>query len=359
MGRERCWNARGTTGCRLRVGGVWTFLIVTGVGVPQSSLAQRPDTHAPVGEFRPPTPAERFRQDPSRDNLVHPEGYRPAPRNTLGNIVRHGEGPVPLVLVAGLGFGGRVFDPILDGLLDEYTVYVVTLAGYGGTSAPPMPPPGTSFGDRSWLAGAQRGLGDLIGREGLDRPVLAAFYSDAANVVTHFAREHPDQVGGLLLISASARFPLPDGGTSRAARLDSFAERWFRTVTEIMWPSGMFPPEFYASSPEVAEVAWWQVLEPSLPTSIRYIVETWADDLVPVVAGLEVPVMVLSPEFAFLDGQEREPVLVRFHAGWEAAIERGGTLGHRVVPGTRFLIWEDAPGVVEEALEDLAARRPH
>lgn len=324
-------------------------------GAPAAAV-QDAAARAPVGEFRPPTPAERFRQDPVRNNLVHPEGYRPGAPNTFGRVDRRDGGATALVLVAGLGFDGRVFDPLLDSLRDDYTVYVVTLAGYGGSSAPPMPPEGTSYGERSWLAGAQAALGSLIDDEGLDRPLLGALYTDAANPVAHFARENPERVGGVLLVSAAARFPIPAAGPPRAERLDAFADQWFRTVTEIMWPSGMFTPDYYASSPEVAERAWWQVLEPSLPTAIRYLVESWADDLVPVVTDLAVPMIVLSPDFGFLPDQQ-ESVRTRFHAGWEAAIEAGAELDHRIVPGGRFLTWEDAPDAIPAALRELSEAR--
>jgi len=233
----------------------------------------------------------------------------------------------------------------------------VTLAGYGGTSAPPMPPEGTSYGERTWSAGAQKGLGDFLDREGLERPILAALYSDAASPVVHYARENPERVGGVLIMSAAAHFPLQAGGPPRAERIDAFAEQWFKTVTEVMWPSGMFPPAFYASSPGVAERAWWEVLEPTLPTSIRYTVEVWANDLAPVAAGVEVPMIVLSPDFAFLEGDRRESTVNRFHGGWERAIENGGTLEHRVVEGGRFLLWEDAPEAVYGALGELADGR--
>ena len=279
------------------------------VGAP-AAAAQDAAARAPVGEFRPPTPAERFRQDRSRNNLVHPEGYRPGPPNTFGRVDRHDGGATPLVLVVGLGFDGRVFDPLLDSLRDDYTVYVVTLAGYGGSSAPPMPPEGTSYGERSWLAGAQAALGSLIDDEGLDRPLLGALYTDAANPVAHVARENPERVGGVLLMSAAARFPLPAGGPS----------------------------------------------EPSLPTAIRYLVESWADDLVPVVMDLAVPMIVLSPDFGFLPDQQ-ESVRTRFHAGWEAASEAGAELDHRIVPGARFLTWEDAPGAIPAALRELSEAR--
>lgn len=332
-------------------------LVAAIFATPNVAGAQTPGAHAPVGEFRPPTPAQQYRQDSTRNNLVHPEGYRTAPRNSLGRVEQHGEGSTPLVLLAGLGFGGDVFDSLVPALVKEHTLYVVTLPGFGGSSAPPMPPEGTSFGERSWLANAERGLETFLADEGLERPILVALYSDAANVVTHFARANPDRVGGLLLVSASARFPLPSSGPARAERMDAFAGQWFRTVTEIMWPSGMFPPSFYATDPAVAEYAWWRVLEPTLPTSIRYTVEAWADDLVPVVAAVEVPVVVLSPDFAWLEGGRRETTRARFQGGWEEAVEQGGGLEHRVIEGARFLIWEDAPEALDRALRDLSGSR--
>lgn len=337
------------------------FTVLVGVTAIAGEAQETPSTHAPSGEFRPPTPGTGHRQDPARNNLIHAEGYVTAELGELGSVRRQGDGPTPLILVAGLGFGGDLFEPVVEALGDAYTVYTVTLPGYGSTSAPPMPVAGTSYGDRTWLAGAQRGLLELIRNKGLDAPLIGAFYSDAANAVVHLAHEHPEGVGGVLLMTAAARIPLPPEGPSRAERMDAFADQWFRTVTEIMWPSGMFPPEVYAADASVAERAWWRTLVPTLPTAIRYQVESWADNLIPVVTGTQVPMIVLSPGFDpdYLAGDRGRNIRTRFHAGWEEAIEQGAGLDHRVVPGARFLIWEDAPDAVTEAAEELArGRRP-
>lgn len=341
-----------------RSGRRWPALALTVLlACPPGGWAQEA-TRAPSGEFRPPTPSDRFRQDSTRNNLEHPDGYLPAPLGSLGQVVVGGEGEVPVILVAGLGFGQRVFEALIDAHRDDYRFYAVSLAGYGGSSAPPMPPPGTSYADRTWLAGAQEGLAALIEEEGLERPIVAAFYSDAANAVVHLAAESPESVGGVLVMSAAARTPLPDT-VSRAEVMDRFADRWFRTVTEIMWPSGMFTPDYYSNEADVAERAWWEVLEPSLPTSIRYTVETWADDLVPLLSDLEVPTIVLSPGFddAFMNGDSGRQIRTRFHGGWEAAVEDGAPIEHRIVPEARFLIWVDRPDAVAEALAELTAGR--
>lgn len=320
--------------------------------------AQTPDSHAPSGEFRQPTPADRFRQVASRDNLQHPPGYVPAEPGTFGEVVRLGSGTTDVILLAGLGPGWRVFDAFVAAIESEARIHAVTLAGYGGSSAPPMPESGTSFAEGTWLAGARTALARLIDGRELERPVIVAFYSDAARIAIRYALEEPEQVGGLLVLSASARFPLPPE-TPRGAALDGFADSWFKTVTEIMWPSGMWPATTYANDPALSEKTWWDVLQPSLPTAIRYTVETWADDLVPDLPALDVPLLVLSPGFdAELLGSPTGAMLQqRFHAGWDQALAAGAAFEHRRVPDARLLLWEDRPQAVEDALWEVAAQR--
>jgi len=315
------------------------------------AAAQTPDTHAASGAFKQPTPADRYRQVSTRDNLVHPPGYATVPLGTFGDVVESGTGETPVILLAGLGPGWRVFDTFLEAHAKDYHFYSVTLAGYGGSSAPPMPAEGTSFAEGTWLRGARRALGGLIEERSIERPIVVAFYSEAARVAVRFALEHPDQVGGLLLLSASARFPLPEG-TPRAAGLDGFAEQWFKTVTEIMWPSGMWQVSSYANDIALSEKTWWDALQPSLPTAIRYTVESWADDLVPDLEKLTVPTVVLVPGFdeAFMSSVSGTVVRERFQAGWEAALDAGAPLDYSIVPDARLLLWEDQPESVSKAL---------
>ena len=101
-------------------------------------------------------------------------------------------------------------------------------------------------------------------------------------------------------------------------------------------------------------------LEPSIPTSVRYLVETWADDLVPLLGKLEVPTIVLSPGFNeefMASPMNEQQVRGRFHGGWEAAVRDGANLDHRVVDDARFLIWEDQPRVVGSTLNELTKKR--
>jgi pimeloyl-ACP methyl ester carboxylesterase len=318
------------------------------------AAAQTSDSHADTGGFKQPTPAARYRQVATRDNLVHPPGYVTAEPETFGDVVELGTGERTVVLLAGLGPGWRVFDSLIEAKKDELRFLGVTLAGYGGSSAPPMPPAGTSFAEGTWLAGGRTALGKLIEERELERPVIVAFYSDAARIALRYALEEPDRVGGLLVLSASARFPLPQGGDRREG-MDAFANNWFKTVTEVMWPSGMWPTSAYANDAALSEKTWWDVLQPTVPTAIRYTVETWADDLVPDLEFLRTPTVVLSPGFneALMSSQTGTTVLQRFHAGWDAALAAGAPIEHTIVPEARLLLWEDQPEAVHAALTGL------
>jgi pimeloyl-ACP methyl ester carboxylesterase len=115
-------------------------------------------------------------QDPALNNLVDPPGYATAESGTLGGVVRAGEGPRPMILLPGLGFGGSVFDDLTKALATDFRTYAVTLAGFGGTAAPPAPPETTSFGEQTWTAGALAAIERLIAEENLDEIALVGHW---------------------------------------------------------------------------------------------------------------------------------------------------------------------------------------
>ena len=82
----------------------------------------------------------RFDQDSTLDNLVHAEGYETCELDTLGRITQVGTGSRDMILIAGAGFGGDIYDAFMNSRKDRYAMYAITLPGFGGTAAPPMPP---------------------------------------------------------------------------------------------------------------------------------------------------------------------------------------------------------------------------
>ena len=89
-------------------------------------------------------------RDSTLNNLVHAEGYSTSKPGTLGSVVEHGHGPIDMVLISGFGLGASTFQEFMRRNADRYRMFAVTLPGFEGTSAPPMPPPGTGYGAQTW-----------------------------------------------------------------------------------------------------------------------------------------------------------------------------------------------------------------
>ncbi len=111
-------------------------------------------------------------QDPSLNQLVHPEGYKTAQLGTLGRAELVGHGPCDVVLIPGFGHGGEVFREFVELNGDRYRMLVVTPAGMEGTPAPPMPPPSESYGKRAWSSAFEKAVWDSIQRHSLKKPAL-------------------------------------------------------------------------------------------------------------------------------------------------------------------------------------------
>ncbi len=111
-------------------------------------------------------------QDPALDNLVHQKGYVTAPLGTLGAVVERGKGRTDVVLVSGFGLGASAFEAFQRRNEDRFHMLAVTLPGFEGTAAPPMPAAGIGYGEQTWTRAAAEAVAALIRDRKLERPLL-------------------------------------------------------------------------------------------------------------------------------------------------------------------------------------------
>lgn len=306
--------------------------------------------------------ARILEQDSTRDNLVDPPGYRTGTLGELGAVAIRGEGP-PVILVPGIGFGAAVFDTLAAALASDHRVYAITVAGFGGTSAPPAPPPSTSFGEQTWTDGALRGLEGLIAEA--DEPVaLVGHWLTGTQLAVRATAMHPERVRALVLISPSLRRmppgaqPQPSSLEQRVQAVDQYlAPRWFRTVTRETWDDNNFLPGDYAAHPVLGLRYWRQAFRPPLHVWIRYLNEFFAQDALPLVNELTVPTLALMPD---LEGAWHPPGINYLegylHRAWDGVENPRVTL--ETVAGTRVIPWADAPdAVIERVRGFLEAHR--
>jgi len=300
-------------------------------------------------------------QDTTLDNLATPPGYATGPSGKLGSVRVEGTGARPMILIPGLGFGGDVFESLVNEWRDTFTMYLVTLPGFGGTPAPPTPPRGTSFGSQTWTASALTALKELIRDNGLDDVVVVGHWLTGTQIALRLAIDEPTKVSDVVLLSGSARWtfgPASSGVPAptlrqRAAAVDtSLAPSWFRTVTRETWDDNNFLPGDYAVQPVLGLRLWREAARPGLHVWVRYLCEFIAQDITLDLSRLHAPTLLLQPDLAGAYHDPGNDYLDTFINGsWGDLAAATSAIRREVVPGTRIVSWADRPEAVRNAIE--------
>ena len=308
-------------------------------------------------------------QDSTLNNLEHPQGYLAASLGNLGEVVRRGTGPVDVVIIPGWGFSARDFEGFMTANERRYRMVAVTLPGFGGRPAPPMPPAGTSYAEGTWTRAAERAIADLIRAEGLRRPVILGHFIVGSQMAFRLATAYPDLVGGVVSIGAEPMRWLPSPRDSsrrtpatleeRARMIDQFAVRWYRTVTEQTWDFNNYRAPQYARDSTVAAQLWSESAAVPIPTMVRYLCEYMAQDLTEDFRTLQLPAKVLVPSFSpeiFADPLQSY-VKTLFVDAWARVRQAHPNLAIEAVSESRIFVHLDQPQVVQAAIDGVAKAR--
>lgn len=305
-------------------------------------------------------------QDPSLNNLAHPAGYEVGAPASLGGVRTVGTGPRHMILIPGLGFGGDVFDDFMARHGDKFTMKAITLAGFGGTAAPAMPPPGTSYAATSWTHGAIDGILKLMDREKIGRATLVAHWALGSQIAIRLASEHPDRFDAAILIAGVPRVmystPPPGmAGWSAEQRIkfaDAMGERWFKTVTRRTWDDNNYMSYDYALNPRRGLFLWREAATPSLPVWIRYLLEFYAADSPSLLKALRVPTLVVKPGFddaGFYVEEGRDYMRDLCLRSWEG-LPLSDSVETVTIQGSRLFVMYDRPEELDRAVSGFLER---
>jgi pimeloyl-ACP methyl ester carboxylesterase len=307
-------------------------------------------------------------QDSTLDNLVHAPDYKTAPLGTLGAVVERGKGPVDMVLVSGFGLGASPFESFMERNASRYHMLAVTLPGFEGTAAPPMPTAGTSYGDQTWTTAAGEAVAKLIRERGLKRPVVVGHFINGTQVAAHVALDHPELARALVLLAGSPWFEptRPTAFWPKAMPLDrkiamvdrGLATRWFKTVTRTTWVAGNFVATDY--SPDTVRGKRFADLanQPPLPVLIRYLCEYHASDVRLDMAKLTQPLLMIQPSFtaAVRADTTRNYLQSFFEEPWKGMFEKRPHTQTMYLEGAGILVLDDQAAKVDEAIAAFLKR---
>jgi pimeloyl-ACP methyl ester carboxylesterase len=214
-----------------------------------------------------------------------------------GRIEVVGGGPVPLVLISSVDYGGSVYRSFAEAHGDRFTSYIVTIPGAEGTPPPPLE---GRVSATPWLDNVEAIVLDLVQSRNLERPVVVGVMA-GAYTAARLALDHPERFRAAVLLHGLVNAP-------RFSPLDPT-----RTMTEeerIAWTDATLPPLFpidtaaavrayrrAAGGTAVDSVQANALTERAARTHPavygRYIAELGATDLHDDFARLELPTLVI------------------------------------------------------------------
>ena len=306
-------------------------------------------------------------QDSKLDNLRLPPGTRTTLIGELGRVRTIGTGHKQMVLIPGLGFGDDIWTAFMERRASEYTMHAVTLPGFGGTAPWPVAE-GATFSSAPWTQLALAALEPLLGREPTEKVTIVAHWALAPTLALRLALAHPERVHAVVIIGGALRnyhegIPAMASLTfeQRAASIDGYAARWFRTITRRTWDDNNFMPYDYAVNPRRGLFLWREAQEPMLAVWIRYLLEFYASDPTPLLGELHVPVLLVEPGFddpAFYVENGRNYMRDLCIGTWRDVVASNSRFQVALVPGSRLFVMHDKPAELDSIVDRFLASIP-
>lgn len=307
--------------------------------------------------------------DRSRDNIQYPQGYVAATEANAGRIEKVGAGTATLVFIAGWGFSADIFRDFARTIATDYTSYLVTLPGFGGTPGWPMPAESISHSTTPWMSRSAAAVARAMDERGVRDAIVIGHFIVGSHVALEIAQRHPERVRGLMLVGGelSRYWPsradttgrTPSTPAQRAASVDRFlVPQFFRYVTDSTWHANNYIPHTFSVDSVRGAPLWREQAAVPLPIMIRYLSDFYATEFVPRLDSVRVPILVLQPGFnSAILGDPRTPYLKPFfHDSWEPARARSNVT-IRTVPNAAVNIWLDQPDLFRAELNRFAAKR--
>ncbi len=309
------------------------------------------------------------------DPASKPPSSATTPLGQLGHVEKRGRGPLPMILIADLRTDWTIYQNFMDHNAERYTMYAVTLPGFGGTPPPPKPA-SLEVTATPWWDGAEKGIVNLIEKNRLHRPVVVGM-AGSGYLAARLALDHPDKIRSVVTLDGTVYSPFRS-----LANPDYPATPEERPSVLMAQPGaiGMLTELLPSLTPtrEAAEARIKALPAPPLsanlrdleraralaikaalesdPRAYRYNTELFAADLSPAFKALKIPMLAIVAVPDDKSPGQGGPT----PAEWQELKLRYPAIPLTVVPfeNARSYITEEAPQELDKAVEAFLAGKP-
>lgn len=142
----------------------------------------------------------------------------------IPELVIQGSGEPTLLLIPCMSCRWNAWEEFMERNAEKYTMYAVTIPGYGGTPSPDLP---LNSGETPWRDNVIAGLSELIDQYNL-KDVVVVGHSWGSMVATQLAAVRKDVVQRLISVDGKIESTIstPDTKAERLAKAESVIKNW-------------------------------------------------------------------------------------------------------------------------------------
>lgn len=301
------------------------------------------------------TAAAGAAQSTERDGST-PEKALPLKTVTpLGHVEVLGSGPVDMVLIPGLNMHWIMWEDFMERNADRYTMYAVTLPGFGGTPSPPIAVD-QEYSDETWLKNAEKRIAAMIEERDLKNPVVVG-HDLGARIAMRIGINYPDLVSMVVNVDALPAMPLNlvlEGEVTVERRKDFIDNTLAMHVEELPEPAWQTSQREHLKG-QMHDQRRAEILggyAGLVPKAIgaRYFLEMASSDDTEAVMEIEVPLLVIAA-IAREDAKMNRPGFIP--TNWQPFYEAAEDVANiTVVPfyDSDHYVTEDAPEDLDRAI---------
>lgn len=278
----------------------------------------------------------------------------PVPFKPIAHIEKHGDGPINMVLIPGLSCDWTVFDAFMKRNAHKYTMYAVTLPGFGGSEAPAAPAK-DQFG--AWLDNADAAIWTVVEDQKIEKPVIVG-HSLGGHLALRLGCEHAVDLRAVVAIDGAPAFPFgtTPAGMSKQQRITMAKQMaaMYSTVPEQQWAKNQsaMVAGMVTDPNRAAELAELCAKVPQT-TTVHYMVDLIAADIRDQLPNLTVPTLV-TPSAATHDAA----MLDTNRKVWTELMTGAPELKFAFFEDTRHFIMDDRPAELDIAIVDFLGGKP-